>query len=357
MAIPGGEAGPGLLAQTIVSKYADHLPLYRLERIFHRHGVRFSRSTLCDWVAESAKLFEPLASLIREIVLKSFVIHTDDTTVNVRNSQQKQKYLARFWLYWGDEAHRLAWFDFTENRKRSHPDKVLREFHGYLQADGYGGYDDYEGIALCENSPILKVACWAHARRKFRDALSSDGPRASIAMGFIARLYEIEKKAKSLNAESKVPLTSEQCYQAIKEQRKEHSTPVLKQFREWLDAVRPKVLPKSPLSKAIVYVNNQWDGLNRYIEDGRLQPDNNIAERAVRGIALGRKNWLFCGSAVGGATAATHFSLIASAVRNGLEPFQYLSCLLNELPLLGDKPTIEQLTPYLPNVWRPETSE
>ena len=154
-------------------------------------------------------------------------------------------------------------------------------------------------------------------------------------------------------AQSEPTMSTEDQYRFIASRRQELAVPVLTEFRKWIDGPMPGVLPKSLLSKALVYVQNQWDALMRYVEDGRLQPDNNTAERALRGIALGRKAWLFCGSAIGGQTAATHFSLIASAVRNGLEPYQYLSCLLAELPLLGDKPTREQLLPYMPNVWRP----
>jgi transposase len=352
-AIPGGEAGPNLLSQTIISKYADHLPLYRLERIFGRHGVGFSRSTLCDWVSRCASVFKSLLAALREEVLKSFVIHTDDTPVDVRDSRAKEKYQARFWTYWGDNEHPFVWFDFTTNRKRQGPDAVLRAFRGYLQADGYGGYSGYEGVMLSDDTPILKVACWVHARRKFRDAMSSDPVRAALAISYIARLYEIEKMIKRELAQSEPTMSTEDQYRFIASRRQELAVPVLTEFRKWIDGPMPGVLPKSLLSKALVYVQNQWDALMRYVEDGRLQPDNNTAERALRGIALGRKAWLFCGSAIGGQTAATHFSLIASAVRNGLEPYQYLSCLLEELPLLGDKPTREQLLPYMPNVWRP----
>lgn len=352
-AIPGGEAGPNLLSQTIISKYADHLPLYRLERIFGRHGVGFSRSTLCDWVSRCASIFQSLLAALREEVLKSFVIHTDDTPVDVRDSRAKEKYQARFWTYWGDNEHPFVWFDFTTNRKRQGPDAVLRAFRGYLQADGYGGYSGYEGVMLSDDTPILKVACWVHARRKFRDAMSSDPVRAALAISYIARLYEIEKMIKRELAQSEPTMSTEDQYRFIASRRQELAVPVLTEFRKWIDGPMPGVLPKSLLSKALVYVQNQWDALMRYVEDGRLQPDNNTAERALRGIALGRKAWLFCGSAIGGQTAATHFSLIASAVRNGLEPYQYLSCLLEELPLLGDKPTREQLLPYMPNVWRP----
>lgn len=354
-AIPGGLAGPGLLAQVIVSKYADHLPLHRLERIFVRFGMHFARSTTCGWCAGAAKLLGLLADLIRNEVLRSFVIHTDDTPVDVRTGRKKEKYQARFWTYWGDDEHPLVWFDFTKNRKRAGPDRVLKDYRGYLQADGYGGYDDYEGVELSDISPILKVACWAHARRKFRDARGSDGAMSEVALAYIRQLYVIDKKIKARVATEHKDLSWEEAARKIAEYRRAEALPVIEKFKAWLGEVTSKrcPLPKSPLAKAITYANNQWDALVRYVDDGRLELDNNKAERALRGIAIGRKNWMFVGSENGGHTAATLFTIIASAVRNGLEPYQYLRVLLEELPYLGENPTADQLRPYLPNIWRP----
>jgi transposase len=354
-ATPGGLAGPMLLAQTIVSKYADHLPLHRLERIFERSGVGFSRSTTCDWCQACADLLRPLAEMIREEVLRSFVIHTDDTPVKIcKNHEKIPRYQGRFWTYWGDDDHPLVWFDFTPNRKRAGPDSVLRNFRGYLQADGYGGYDDYEGVELSPETPILKVACWVHARRKFRDALGSAKHDAGIALAYIASLYQIEKEIRRRIRKEWSAVPKSELHKRVAQARKEKAKPILDEFKKWLAALRQKpLLPKSQLAKAVTYVENQWDALVRYVDDGRLKPDNNTAERAIRGIAIGRRNWLFCGSEKGGHTAAVFFSVVSSAIRNGLEPLQYLCMLLTEIPKLGDSPTPDQLAPLMPHVWKP----
>jgi len=352
-AIPGGIAGPGLLAQVIVSKYGDHLPLYRLQGIFARQGVRFARQTLCDWCAGCAKLLTGLADLIRDEVLASFVIHTDDTSVKLRDAQAKLKLQARFWTYVGDECHRLIWFDFTNTRKRAGPDRVLADYRGYLQADGYGGYDDYEGIELSEQSPILKVACWAHARRKFHDALRTEPLSAQIAMARIGQLYKLEKQLRQRSAAEWLDLPLEARAAMIAAERREHARPVLEEFHKWLEERAASALPKSPIAVAVRYTLNQWDALGRYVEDGRLSIDNNAAERSLRGIAIGRKNWLHCGSENGGRTAATLFTMISSAVRNQLDPWAYLRDVLTRLPLLGEHPSRENLLPLLPDRWQP----
>jgi transposase len=350
--IPGGIAGPGLLAQVIVSKYGDHLPLYRLERIFERQGVHFARQTLCDWCAGCATLLTPLADLTLEEVLRSFVIHTDDTPVRLRDAHAKEKLQARFWNYVGDEQHPLIWYEFTKTRKRTGPDRILADYTGYLQADGYGGYDGYEGIELSAESPILKVACWAHARRKFHDALRTELLPAQFALARIAQLYRLEKELRERTAGEWQGLSIEIRAALIASERRAHALPILAEFRKWLDQQAISALPKSPIGVAVRYALNQWSGLCRYVEDGRLSIDNNAAERALRGIAIGRKNWLFCGSEKGGRTAATLFTMISSAMRNDLDPWAYLRDVLTRLPALGASPDREELLPLLPHHWQ-----
>lgn len=354
--IPGGMAGAGLLAQVIVSKYGDHLPLHRLERIFARQGAHFTRQTMCDWCAGCAKLLKPLAELIRDQVLLSFVIHTDDTPVKVRDAHAKQQFQARFWSYLGDEAHSLIWFDFTTTRQRAGPDRVLATYRGYLQADGYGGYDDYEGVAISENNPILKVACWAHARRKFHDALRTEPTSAQIALAYIGQLYALEKSLRKRVQGEWRELPLETRAGLIAAERQACAKPILDKFKTWLDKQVEQALPKSPIYAALRYTLNQWDALCRYVEDGRLAIDNNAAERSLRGVAIGRKNWLFCGSEEGGRTAAVMFTLIASAVRNGLDPWRYLRDVLTRLAALRDSAeglSRENLLPLLPDRWQP----
>jgi transposase len=348
--IPGGLAGPGLLAQVLVSKYADHLPLHRLERIFQRHGVRFSRQTTCDWSLACADLLGPLSDLSRDEVLASAVVHTDDTPVDVRDAHRKEQYTARFWDYVGDDSHRLVWFDYTSSRKRDGPARVLKDFKGYLQADAFSGYD---GIFVASEGKIREVACWAHVRRKLKDAQSTDVARGQIALARIGQLYAIERELREWCAGEWNALPPQDRYALIAEQRQSRARPLLETFHAWLTPEAKKLLPKEPMRQAIEYALSNWDALCRYTEAGFLDIDNNEAERALRGIALGRKNWLFVASDRGGRAAAVHFSLIASCHRNGIDPFAYLRDVLTRLPLLLPLASRDDLRALLPNRWAP----
>ena len=347
--IPGSSAGPGLLAYLITSRFCDHLPYHRQERIFQRHGLRFSRQTTCDWARALAELCGPLYRLMIDEVLASDVLHSDDTPVKVRDAHAKRQYLGRFWSYIGDEEHPLTVFAYTPDRARDGPAEFLKPYRGYLQADAYGGYDR---IFADSRGNIVEVACWAHARRNFFEARTSDALRAQTALAFIGQLYAIER-AIAEHVQSKWhELSRLERAAQIAEHRRQHARPVLAQLAAWLDAEAPRLLPKEPLRQAIEYVRNQWAALNRYCEDGRLAIDNNPAERALRGIAVGRRNWLFCGSDRGGQTAAVHFSLIASCLRHGRDPFAYLRDVFERLPkLLAGSPTTDQLRPLLPDRW------
>jgi transposase len=312
--IERGLPGPGLLAHVGVSKYADHLPLYRLEGIFKRHGVELSRSTLCDWVGWEATLLEPIVEAMKREVLASKTIRTDDTPVRVQDPACKGTRQGRLWVYVGDEAHPFTLFDYTPTRARDGPMAWLDGYSGYLQADAFSGYD-----ALYAGEDIIEVGCWAHARRKFHDAESSDRERAHVALGFIGQLYVVEREARDLDAEAR------------RQRRQERSRPILERFRVWLDAQAPAVLPKSPMGDAVGYTLSQWTALSRYLDDGDLDIDNNVAERALRPVAIGRKNWLFAGSDAGGHRAAILYSIMATCKRHGVDPFAYLRDVLDRV--------------------------
>jgi transposase len=350
--IEKGLAAPGLLAYVMVSKYADHLPMHRLEGILRRHGIEISRSTMCDWAGQCAELLKPLYRLMVDQVRASKVIHTDDTPVKVQDRSRTKARKGRFWVYLGDNDHPQTVFAYTPSRSRDGPKEFLRDWgkdqRVYLQADAFGGYDGiYAGDA---GGQVTEVACWAHARRKFYDARNSDAAASSQALAYIRLLYNVETEAKKAAEKNGNDLASER-YRL----RQQQSVPLLGQFGTWLESQQAHrggpVLPKSPMGQAIQYAMNQWDALCVYATDGRLAIDNNASENALRRVAIGRKNWLFAGSDNGGHTAATLFSLIATCQRHNVEPFAYLRDVLTRI---ADTP-ISQLDKFLPNRWQPTT--
>jgi transposase len=347
--IPGSSAGPGLLAYLVTSRFCDHLPYHRQERIFARHGLRFSRQTTCDWARQLAELCRPVIELMIAEVLASSVVHSDDTPVRVRDAHAKRQYTGRFWNYVGDDEHPFTVFAYTADRSRDGPLEFLKGYRGYLQADAYSGYDQ---LYTQSAGTIVEVGCWAHARRNFFDARKIDPLRAETALAYIGQLYTVERQLRErFEREGRGLLRAERAA-LVAAERQQCSRPVLEQFRAWLDAEAPRLLPKEPIRQAIEYVRNQWTALNRYCDDGRLAIDNNAAERALRGIAVGRRNWLFCGSDRGGHTAAVHFSLIASCLRHNLDPFTYLRDLFTRLPvLLAANASRDQLRTLLPDRW------
>jgi transposase len=335
--IPKGLPGPGLLAHLIVSKYTDHLPLYRLERIYERQGVFLPRSTLCDWLAACGQLLGPLYDLLRTEMLRSQVLHTDDTPVKLQDPTTHQLSIARLWTYLGDDAHPYNVFDFTPTRKRDGPQKFLATFQGYLQADAFTGYDClYLPDPRTAMARIFEVACHAHARRKFYEARKSDAVRAHWALGYYRQLYALERAAQDLEPAQRLLM------------RQDFSAPILDQFHVWLVAERQEVLPKSPMAVAIGYALNNWEALRRYTEAGFLQIDNNVAEREMKKIAIGRKNWLHIGSEQGGRTAAVLFTFTSTCQRLSVEPWAYLSDVLKRLPTAAP----EQLPALLPDRWQ-----
>jgi transposase len=351
-AIPGCLAGPGLLAQVIVSKYGDHLPLYRLEGIFERQGLRLSRQTLDGWVLKLAQFLSPLHELMKRIVLASKAVHTDDTTVKIRDAFKKMRYTGRFWNYLGDARHPLTVFDYTTSHKRDGPAEFLKDYRGYLQADAFSGYD---GIFLGSNGSIVEAGCWAHARRKFFDNQKADTARTAIALAWIGKLYAVEREIRALRQGEwkELGLSVEEQVARIEAYRQLHAQPLLDEFHAWLEGELPKLLPKNPVRQAMDYALGNWTALCRYVESGWLDIDNNVAENVQRHIALGRKNWLFCGSDNGGRAAAVFFSLIVSCKRHELDPFAYFRDILTRLPAMLPAATPEEITALLPHRWQP----
>ncbi len=326
--IPGGIAGAGLVAFVIASKFADHLPLYRLEDILTRHGVFLSRSTLCDWVRNAALLLEPLAELQKTLVLHSPILWTDDTPVTVLGGEILGSSKGRFWVYIGDAEHPYSVYDFTMSRARDGPAAFLKDYRGFLQADAYGGYD---GIFLGSEGGIVEVACWAHARRKFFEARSNAPREANQVLEWIRQLYDIEDRARDFTPVERQVL------------RQQESVPILDRIEKYLDELKKRILPKSALGKAVTYARNQWAALRRYMSDGRLTIDNNVSERTLRLQAIGRKNWEFLGSAEAGPRAAVLFTILAGAKRHRLEPWAYLRDVL--LRLSAGETDLESLLP------------
>ncbi|KKL14062.1 hypothetical protein LCGC14_2519530, partial [marine sediment metagenome] len=330
-----GIPAAGLLAHVVVSKYVDHLPLYRLEGIFRRHDIDITRSTMCGWAGSCADLLWPLYELMEKEVLQSKVINTDDTPVRVQDKTlDKKTRIGRLWIYCGDKNHPYNVYDYTTSRSREGPQSFLQDYQqGYLQADAYAGYnfifdDPYRSV--------LELLCWAHARRKFYEARKHEPQLSHTAIVWIKLLYDVEKEIKELSSEQKYAV------------RQEKSVPILNDFKEWLDGITlEQALPQSPIRQAINYAINGWEALCRYTEDGDLAIDNNVAERQMRPIAVGRKNWLFFGSDRGGRTAAILSSIAQSAKRHNLNVYVYLRDVIARI---SDHPA-SQLHELLPDNW------
>lgn len=314
--IEKGLPGTGLLAHVITAKYADHLPLYRQEAIFRRHGVALARSTTCGWMAACAGLLEPIVRAMTRRVLASKVVRTDDTPVTVQDHGGKGARTGRLWAYLGDRDNPFVVYDYTPDRGRDGPERFLEGYRsGYLQSDAYAGYDRLHARGLVE------VGCWAHARRKFHEARTSDPERSHAAIARIGRLYGVEREARDEGWDDDRLMTA----------RLERSRPLLDSLWGWLAGEARKVLPRSPIGEAISYALSNRAALTRYLESPYLSIDNNATENAIRPIALGRKNWLHLGSDRGGHTAATLLSLVQSCKALGNEPFAYLRDVLDRV--------------------------
>ena len=336
--ISRGLPGPALLAHVMVGKYCDHQPLYRLSGIFARDGVELDRSTLAGWVGQGDALIDPLVAAVRRYVMANDKVHGDDTPVKVLAPGTGKTRTGRLWVYVrddrpaGDQAPRAAWFAYSADRGGEHPQEHLRGFRGALQADAYAGWPK-----LYATGRVQEVACWAHARRPWWD-LFLDSKRdadcvAAEALRRIRALYEIEEQIRGQPPEVR------------KAQRQARAGPLLEALQTWLQALLPRVSVKSDIAQAIGYSLNRWKALTRYVDDGRLEIDNNAAERALRGVSLGRKNFLFMGSDAGGERAATFYSLVETAKLNGLDPEAYLREVFTRI---ADHPInrIDELLPW-----------
>jgi transposase len=311
-ALPKSKAAPGLIADVIVAKLVDHLPLYRQEKRFSRQGIELSRSTLCGWLAEAGNVLTPLYLLLKARVLSAKVVHTDDTPIPVQDPTREHCRTGRIWTYVSSGG---VVYDATEDRCRDGPLDFLKSFRGYLQCDAYAGYDE-----LFRTRPhVVEVGCWAHARRKFVEAEKTHAALAHEAVARIKQLYAVEHEAKQLDPAARAAL------------RQQKSQPALDALKTWLDHQRLLVVPKTPIADAINYALNQWSALTVYITDGDLAIDNNAAERAIKPFAIGRKNWLFFGSDHGGQTLATLASFTATCELMKINPWIWLRDTLTRL--------------------------
>lgn len=324
-----GMAGPGLLAFVVTSKFADYLPLYRLENIFGRNGLELTRSTLSTWCRDVAEIAMPLHRRMIERVRSSKVIGTDDTVMPLLEKEKTRQ--ARMWVYLGDESHPYTVFDFTPSRARDGPTRFLKDFRGTLVADAYGGYD-----GVVAGNGITRAGCWAHARRKFVDLEKTHPAIAREAVTLMDALFAVERSIREASPEVRASA------------RREKSRPIVEMIRGRLDHWKRELLPKHPMAGAVQYALNQWSELTVFLDDPEVPIDNNASEREMKRQALNRKNSLFVGSLRGGETAAILSSLTSSCRRHEVNPQVYLTQLLVNLP----RTPAAELDQWLPDEWR-----
>ena len=330
-------AGAGLLAQIVIDKYVDHLPLHRQMQRFERSGIKLPYSTLTDWVSATCRLIEPLYEALKREVLQSCYLHADETPIKVLDKDKKgQTHRGYYWVY-QNSIDRIVFFDYQEGRGREGPSGILQNFQGYLQTDGLAVYDAFD-----KRPGIRQIHCMAHARRMFHEALENDRARAEHAMSQIQKLYAVERKCKEENL----------SFEKIKEVRQQESLPVLQQLGQWMKEEYMKsqtnendVTPKSKIAKALAYSVQRWETLSRYTENGMLNIDNNPVENSIRPVALGRKNYLFAGSHEAAQRSGMLYSLLGTCKLHEIEPHQWLCEVLQTI---GDHP-INQVADLLPH--------
>jgi transposase len=332
--IPKSMATAGLLSYVAISKYADALPLYRQEQMFKRIGVEVSRATLAFWMIKVGKALGPMIALLQETLLTGKVIHMDETPVQVLKEAGKTPHSQSYmWVRMGGLTdHPIVLFDYDQSRSSEVPRRLLKGFEGHLMTDGYAGYHAVTG------GKITGVGCWAHARRKFKEAEKVQGKsngtgKAQLALSEIQKLYAIERQIVDKPPDEKQ--TSRQA----------RAGPILDKMRSWLDKSLVQVPPRTILGKALKYLDGEWPRLIRYVSDGRLPIDNNPCENAIRPFVVGRKNWLFSDSQAGAEASAAIYSVIETAKRSGHEPWHYLTHVLTELPTMHPD-DLHTLLPY-----------
>ncbi len=328
-AIDKGLAGPGLLSYIVTSKFADYLPLYRLEDVFSRQGFKISRATQSVWCGDVADLVEPLYELMADEVRASHVVATDDTIMPMLRTGHCAK--ARMWVYVGDEAHPYNVFDFTLSRGRDGPKYFLKDYNQVLLADAYGGYD-----GVVAGNAIVRAGCWAHLRRRIVDAEKAAPEIAQQAIGLVRALYAVERQARGASIEERLRL------------RQDQSAPVLAELNGRFLTWKVQLLPKHPMAEAINYALGHWEELSVFLADGAVAIDNNVSEREMKRVILNRKNSLFVGNPRAGRTAAILASLTSTCRRHEVDPQLYFTQLLVNLPLMR----IGDLTDWLPNCWK-----
>jgi transposase len=332
--LPKAIAGAGLLAQIVIDKYVDHLPLYRQMERFKRQGIIIPYSTITDWVSGTCKLIEPLYEALKRLVLQSDYLHADESPLKVLDNDKKgTTHRGYYWVY-HNSGLRLVIFEYQPGRGKEYPENILRDFKGYLQTDGYPGYDFFK-----QKKDITVLNCMAHARRMFYDALANDKARAEYALQQFGLLYDIERKAVQLS------MTTDE----VKQLRQNEAVPVLQNFGQWMQQEYLKLPPKSAIAQALQYSIARWEALSIYTTNGKLNIDNNPVENSIRPVAVGRKNYLFAGSHDAAQRSAMLYSLLGTCKLHNINPFVWLRDVLKRLPTHP----INRIDELLPQNWEP----